>query len=357
MKKQKRMCGLLVVLVCFLFIPFGHATDKFSSFFCKSLHYTGEGMRYWYEEQNGFMDIAGIPYNKLGCKQCHAKSCDKCHAVEKDGKMVFSVAKAKTIQNCFICHKREALSCKFDKEANHPDVHIAAGMNCVSCHSGEDIHGIGKFYQSMRAPEAVKANCTNCHKEGGTAPFVATLKPHRVHKEKLDCAACHVRSTMACYNCHFGRFLETKSKTGNFIPMKSWLLLINYQDKVTVANAMSLVYKGKKFIAYVPYFTHSVMPKGRNCVDCHNNKAIQLIKAGKKVPVVSFKNGKIVPWKGVVPVVPHRLQWVYLDKQGNKWVPLKSDEKEWIQFANYGKPLTEKQLKRMSMPFGIKKKK
>jgi len=120
---------------------------------------------------------------------------------------------------------------------------------------------------------------------------------------------------------------------------------------------MSLVYKGKKFIAYVPYFTHSVMPKGRNCVDCHNNKAIQLIKAGKKVPVVSFKNGKIVPWKGVVPVVPHRLQWVYLDKQGNKWVPLKSDEKEWIQFANYGKPLTEKQLKRMSMPFGIKKKK
>lgn len=38
------------------------------SFFTKSLHFTGEGMRYWYEEAGGFMRITGIPYRDLDCK-------------------------------------------------------------------------------------------------------------------------------------------------------------------------------------------------------------------------------------------------------------------------------------------------
>jgi hypothetical protein len=37
----------------------------------KSLHYTGEGMRYWYEEPGGFMDVTRIPYNELDCSSCH----------------------------------------------------------------------------------------------------------------------------------------------------------------------------------------------------------------------------------------------------------------------------------------------
>ncbi|MCD6319987.1 MAG: hypothetical protein J7M03_04830, partial [Candidatus Desulfofervidaceae bacterium] len=51
-----------------------------------------------------------------------------------------------------------------------------------------------------------------------------------------------------------------------------------------------------------------------------------------------------------------QLRGVYLDFHGNKWVPLKSNEKEWVQFADYGEPLTERQLKRMSTPFGRKRK-
>jgi hypothetical protein len=31
-----------------------------SSFFTNSLHYTGEGMRRWYEEKGGFMEITKI---------------------------------------------------------------------------------------------------------------------------------------------------------------------------------------------------------------------------------------------------------------------------------------------------------
>ncbi len=37
-----------------------------TSFFTKSLHYTGEGMRRWYEEEGGFMEITKIPFAAYG---------------------------------------------------------------------------------------------------------------------------------------------------------------------------------------------------------------------------------------------------------------------------------------------------
>jgi hypothetical protein len=70
---------------------------------------------------------------------------------------------------------------------------------------------------------------------------------------------------------------------------------------------------------------------------------------GNKVTVVDFKGGKIVPWKGVVPVVPDKLEWVYLNKTGeNKWVPVKDDKKAKVQFAAYGKPLTQEQFDKLA---------
>ncbi|RZB33496.1 MAG: hypothetical protein SRB1_01123 [Desulfobacteraceae bacterium Eth-SRB1] len=71
---------------------------------------------------------------------------------------------------------------------------------------------------------------------------------------------------------------------------------------------MTLVYQNKKFIAYCPYFT-----QGRSCKQCHQNKAVREIAKGNKVTVVDFKDGKVVPWKGVVPVVPDKLRWVYFN--------------------------------------------
>lgn len=316
------------------------------SFFQKSLHYTGEGMRYWYEEQGGFMEITHIPYNQLGCKHCHAKTCDTCHAEERDGKMYFSRGKARDMQTCLTCHTREKLGIKFDQDAKTPDVHFAVGMGCSDCHHTQEVHGDGLSYHSMRDPGAMKVSCLECHKEGGQAAFDDTITPHTVHKGKLDCNACHIRSTMACYNCHFSTFLKTKKKEGNFIPMKEWLLLINYEGQITSGTAMTLVHKKETFIAYAPYRTHSVMAKGRNCEECHNNDAMRLIKNGQKVPVVQFKDGKVIPWKGIVPIVPEYLSWVFLDKQDNEWVCLKEAGPK-VQFAAYGTPLTEKQLKHL----------
>ncbi|MFC1890403.1 hypothetical protein ACFL4G_11675 [Thermodesulfobacteriota bacterium] len=319
------------------------------SFFARSLHHTGEGMRYWYEEQGGFMEVTGIPYAELSCKGCHAESCDTCHAAKEGEFLTFSAEKAGKMETCFQCHGREAKSIQLDTKAGTEDVHFASGMGCMDCHSAQDVHGDGNFYQSMRAPGAMNLRCRDCHLADGSgeAPYGAATHAHKVHKGKLNCSACHVRNTMACYNCHFDSALKT-GKKGNFIPMKSWLLLINHEDQVTAASVQTLVYQDKKFLAYIPYHTHSVMSPGRACDACHANKAVELIKKGRKVPVVAFADGEVRPWAGVVPVIPEGIEFAYFNKTAEGiWVPVENDDPATVQFAAYGTALTEKQIKKL----------
>jgi hypothetical protein len=172
-----------------------------------------------------------------------------------------------------------------------------------------------------------------------------------VHKGKLDCAACHVVATTACMNCHMDTFLATGSRKGTFFPIQDWLLLINHEGKVTSATAMTIVYQDKKFICYGPYFTHAVQPKGKQCGDCHGNEAVKMIKDGQRVPMMTYKDGNVVAWKGVVPVVADQLDWTYLNKVGDTWVPVEGNGKETVQYVEYGTPLTEEQIKKMAMPF------
>ena len=322
------------------------------SFFLKSLHHTGEGMRYWYEEPGGFMDITEIPYNDLSCKSCHIKTCDACHAKKEGEISSFSVDKARDMATCLPCHSRAGLTFKMGEQKDNLDVHIKAGMNCSSCHKGDDVHGTGEAHTAMRDPGAVNAKCANCHASAtdAHAPAVPDSDAHAVHGDSLDCAACHVDNTTACMNCHFDTFLATKVKKGNFIPMQDWTLLINFEGKVTSATAMTLVYKDKKFVLYAPYFTHAVSGKGKDCADCHDNAAMKLIADGKSVPMLAFKDGKLVPWSGVAPVVPDKLDWVYLNKDGDNWIPIKNDEVEKVQLVDYGTPLTKEQLESLAMP-------
>jgi len=318
--------------------------------FTKSLHYTGEGMRYWYEEHNGFMQITGIPYKDLGCKKCHADSCDKCHGEEKDGKLVFSKEKANDSKTCLKCHARAGAAAKFDKKAGVKDVHTELGFACSDCHKAADVHGDGKEYHSMRDPNAVKVSCSSsdCHSD-----LNKHIEAHKAHsKNNIDCTACHVSSTITCVNCHFDDFLARGGKRvpgTNFFPNKSWTLLVNHDGKVTTGNAQTLVGKGKKFVSYVPYFTHSIVKEGRKCQDCHGNEAAAKMLDGGKVEMGSFKDGKLSHAKGVIPFVPEKLVWPWLDKDGDKWIELKSDEEPIIQNAAYAEPLTEKQLKMLKM--------
>ena len=335
------------------------APDEFAcltgSFFQNSLHFTTQGMRYWYDAEDGFGKITGMPYEQTGCASCHVKNCDSCHADKAEsGPMMFTVAKARDMNTCLPCHSREKASMGIDEKAGTPDVHFAAGNQCADCHTAREVHGSGVLPNSMRDVGYMETSCTGCHAEGGKGPtYDMTTASHTIHGDKLDCAACHVTNTMACYNCHFTKFMETGVKEGNFVPNKEWMLLINYNGKVTSGTVMTLVDKNKTFATFGPYFTHSIMKTGRKCADCHANEAVTTMQDGKKVPLVKFQDGKLVFWKGMIPVVNDKIELLFLDKDADgNWIPLEGAEPPLIQYSCYGTPLTDEQLTMLAMPMG-----
>jgi len=328
--------------------------------FSKSLHSTGAGMKLWYDQ--GIREMTGIPYEDIKCPDCpkddvacvpcHVKSCERCHAVKDDkGQVSYSVSKAKKSELCLECHGREALTAKLDKEAGTVDVHTQAGMGCTDCHGAVDVHGDGKAYQSMKEPGAIKAACVDCHgasdaKAPAKAPYDATTRAHRVHGGRLECAACHVSSTVNCHSCHFDAAMKTGVKKGNFLPVKSWVLLVNYNGKVTSGGAQTLVWEGKPFVAYAPQFTHSVTANGRGCPDCHASQAVKAISSGKKVTVVGLSEGKAVGFKGVIPLVPESLEWTFAQKKDGSWTPVAAKQAK-VQMAGYATPLSKDQMRRL----------
>ncbi len=344
LKTSKKLFYTSIILL-FVFVSIQMSCKKSEKeCYMKSLHATTDGMRYWYDKEDGFKNVSGVPYDKLGCKNCHAKKCERCHTEKTaDGKFT---KKGINQELCLGCHSRAKVTFKIDKKAGNLGVHIGMGKTCTDCHSKEDVHGDCNDYDSMREPGAVKASCGDCHQK------LAENRSHKLHKDKLGCNACHVSGSTTCYNCHFDRFLETGKKKGNFIiGKKKWLMLVNYDGKVTSGTVQTLVSKGEKFIAYAPYFTHSIMENARECGDCHNNKAMKLISSGKNIQVTDFKKGKIKEWEGVIPFVPEKLQWVFLDKKGDKWVKMKNDKAPITQNVGYATPLTEKQIKSLSQSY------
>jgi hypothetical protein len=347
MRVKAALAGVVMVGLLAMCIPAAMNQGEDETCFSKSLHSSGEGMRYWYEKEDGLKSVTGVPYDQLSCQKCHAKSCDVCHVKKEGEKCSYSTQKAKDMNTCLACHARAQATMQAGKEKGVTDVHFAKGMVCTDCHNAEDVHGDGTSRHSMRDEGAVKAACTNCHQ-----PKEQDIRPHTVHRGKLDCTACHVSNSMSCQNCHIENFIKTGTKEGHFLPPSmEWLLLVNYKGKVVAGSVQTAVYKNKKFVAYAPYFTHSVQKKAKGCEDCHGNTAMKRLQKDETVPMTEFKEGNIVSWKGVVPLVPEKLSWAFLNKIGDKWVPIDNNEPAKIQMVNYGEPLTKDQLKKMGMPF------
>ena len=335
---------ILVLFFVFISVPMGFSKKPPDDvLYHSSLHYYARGMAYWYSSKTGGLErFIKIPYDKLGCNHCHARTCDTCHKTVINGIPTYSVKTAKQMKNCLRCHKREFAMLKLMKKLKAMDVHFAKGMTCVDCHSSKEIHGDGKYYISMREPGAMNTKCENCHKK------IPQTLAHTIHKGKLGCTACHVRFVFTCYNCHINTMLTQKKKI--FIPVTGWTFLINYNGKVVAANMQSFVLKDKRtFMLFAPCFSHNVMKKGRSCKECHENKLTQELKNGE-VTLTWLKNGKLEHIKGVIPIVKDvNYKLVFFDYENGKWVPFKPTFKTEVQFAGFGKPLTAEQLKKLEM--------
>jgi hypothetical protein len=343
---MKKAWIVLLVLISLIGAGFGeilHAQEikKENCFFLSSLHYTSKGMGYWYDKANGGLEIiSGVPYSNLGCKNCHASGCDRCHKVEKDEKAAYSTQAAKNQAMCLECHAREKAITGIDKAQKQEDVHFAKGMKCMDCHSSREMHGDGVEYLSLKQPGAMDTKCEKCH------PSLKPTDSHTVHGDKLDCKACHVRHVVSCTNCHFDTQIREGKRTA--IPVSGWLFLMNYGGKVSSANMQTFVVKGNKtFFMFAPHMSHSVMKEGRKCDGCHGTKITKDVQSGK-VTLTWLEEGKTKNLKGVIPVVKGvDYQCVYQDRKEGKWVLIENPSKPLYHYAAFGEPLSEEQLKKL----------
>ncbi len=311
--------------------------------YMKGLHKTGGGMKYWYEQADGLKSITGMAYEDLPCKTCHADTCKKCHVKS------MKAEDTRDINTCLGCHEKEAETFKEDEAAGSLDVHRKAGKICNDCHKGadhDDIHGNGVAVKSLFDDGAIKTRCENCH----PADKMPDIPSHKVHAGKLDCPACHTRSTAACNNCHLDSFIADKKEEGNYMFSKSWTLLVNKNGKVTTGNAMTVVTKGKTFVVYGPYYTHSVQKQSKACGECHGNEAMKLVKAGQKIPMNKFEGGKTVNWQGTVPFAKDSIEWTFYDKKDGGWVPLEGAAAPAMQIIGGVTPLSDAQIKALEEP-------
>jgi len=299
-------CILLLTASVILSIPGAEARAQGD--FSTSLHATRAGKAYWYDQ--GFGLLTGIPIGDLGCRGCHGPTnadgnaygpdykpgCVDCHPTGNFDRSALSV------DQCLGCHGRQAT------EANTlalGDVHRDEGLECWDCHRASEMHGDGTEYDSMLQPGAITSDCVDCH---GDLP--SSHDASDPHEGRLHCSACHSSTVISCYNCHFESQVEAHVKRAKQ-PISGFVLLVNRakDGKVYTASLQSLSYEGKTFVAFAPYYAHTVMEEGRRCVACHvnlggSNAAIEEYNRTGMIQFARWNSAdSTLAWKkGVVPM-------------------------------------------------------
>jgi hypothetical protein len=143
------------------------------------------------------------------CFTCHS-SCGQCHVSRPDsveggfvqGHLFLKTPPMDT--NCTSCHGSRVEMEYLGKNQGIPgDVHYTKrGMQCIACHTGEEMHGMGKDY-TYRYDVENAPRCEGCH-EDAVSPK-ADIKTHRIHNGKVSCHVCHSVAYKHCYNCHVGK--------------------------------------------------------------------------------------------------------------------------------------------------------
>ncbi len=248
-----------------------------------------------------------------------------------------------------------------------PDVHFAAGMECIDCHTSRDVMGDGFSYQSMY--QQTEIACQDCHGDAVELPryreitrendealresrsykqpvrsgmrMIQTAKGRsysnvffqdgaiwlqgkrsgKLHRSKvitgtpehtiaghsrLECYACHSRTSVQCYGCHtrydkgkagmdFIKGEETSgafSETEDYRKLYPFPLALNQRGRispvtpgcqtfVTVAEADGSLsrseyvakFRGIQQLRFAPFYSHNTGKKAVGCAECHGNPA------------------------------------------------------------------------------------
>jgi len=184
------------------------------------------------EDRCGF-SIEGTPYQgkfDKKCGGCHT-TCGQCHISRPNsvGGGFINVAgkpyshKFRTTphmtEQCTACHgSRVGTDYQGQIEGNYPDLHFNKGMECMACHSGEEIHGDSQHagdHYDHRYEVATMPRCEECHgiTPGGNNNY-HNVHVNSVSAPNLQCQVCHSQPYKNCTNCHD---LDSKIQSAKFI--------------------------------------------------------------------------------------------------------------------------------------------
>jgi hypothetical protein len=63
---------------------------------------------------------------------------------------------------------------------------------------------------------------------------------------------------------------------------------------------------------------------------------------------VVYKDGELEFYKGVIPLSPDLLEWIFLEKKADKWVPFEPTQEPLIQLGVYAQPFSRDEIKKMA---------
>ncbi len=222
------------------------------------------------------------------------------------------------------------------------DVHHQKGMECIDCHTRNEIMGDGTSYAHYE--EQLEISCQVCHsdhpgvtrknnsltnleKDDGKVILIGKVdgKKHPVKTAKkgvcdfaahkrVSCEACHSTWVAQCYGCHAKRDaslthldkLSLEKTAGLWEEGRSYIryeqpMLGVWQDEIVVVtpgcqDMVTSVDKKGEIEKSFNRFTmaainpHTTQAKGRECVDCHASTKTIGLGDGK----VFMRNGKMV---------------------------------------------------------------
>jgi len=269
--------------------------------FKTSLHFTTAGQRHGVMGRFSHNELIKFDKNifETSCRSCHA-SCGDCHVRSYPvGGIKLGLIKGHKFikkdegRTCALCHGGRVYPEYTGEYGGSADIHYQKGMVCTDYHKKEELHGNGILYKSMKDVKD-RPKCSNCHK-AGVEDTERSQRPHKIHKEKLTCYACHAGSHYRnCYNCHIGKGAESKP---------GFYLGINPRDKKTFTTLRVVPTIRDTFKAFnikmehfdrLPNYWDSAVhtikkrtDRTRSCDACHKEKKDYLtedilIKGGSK---------------------------------------------------------------------------
>jgi hypothetical protein len=115
-------------------------------------------------------------------------------AFDHKRRVFFDITRKVPDQRCYFCHSN--IDVGAEEWSADEDVHLAAGLACVDCHSHGLEHNITRGYGEEASVSANSlagaSSCAGCHEEGrlgAPVPRHPGIPP--VHFDRLTCTACH----------------------------------------------------------------------------------------------------------------------------------------------------------------------